>query len=46
MIASTHYRVLAATAALVLLASAHAAPVTDPAYADDLAKWRTRPTRA
>jgi hypothetical protein len=42
MIASNHYRVLAATAALVLLASAHAAPVTDPAYADDLAKWRTK----
>lgn len=42
MIVSIHHRVLAATAALVLLASAHAAPVTDPAYAEELAKWRAR----
>ena len=42
MIASTHHRLLAATAALALLASAHAAPVTDPAYGEDLAKWRAK----
>ena len=42
MIASTHHRLLAATAALVLLTSAHAAPVTDPAYGEELAKWRAR----
>ena len=42
MIASIHHRLLAATAALDLLASAHAAPVTDPAYGEDLAKWRAK----
>jgi uncharacterized protein (DUF1684 family) len=42
MIASTHHRLLAATAALALLASTHAAPVTDPAYGEDLAKWRAK----
>jgi len=42
MIASIHDRLLAATAAFALLASAHAAPVTDPAYGEDLAKWRAK----
>jgi uncharacterized protein len=42
MIASIHHRLLAATAALTLFASVHAAPVTDPAYREDLAKWRTK----
>ena len=42
MIASIRLRVLAATAALTLLAAVHAAPVTDPAYAEELAKWRAR----
>ena len=42
MIASIHHRLLAATAALTLLASTHAAPVTDPAYGEDLAKWRAK----
>jgi len=42
MIASIHHHLLAATAALALLASAHAAPVTDPAYGEDLAKWRAK----
>ncbi len=42
MIASIHHHLLAATAALALFASAHAAPVTDPAYGEDLAKWRAK----
>ena len=39
---SIQLRLLAATAAVSLVASAYAAPVADPAYADDLHKWRTR----
>jgi hypothetical protein len=42
MIASIHLRALAATAAFALLASTHAAPVTDPVYGEDLAKWRAK----
>jgi hypothetical protein len=42
MIATHRTRTLAALAALAFFASAQAAPAADPAYADDLSKWRAR----
>ncbi len=42
MIASIRTRALTGTALLALLTLAYAAPATDPAYLDDLGKWRTK----
>ena len=42
MTSQNRIRALVALAALALLSSAQGAPAADPAYADDLSKWRAR----